>query len=361
MMKIAPVLGALRRSCDRPVRLIHTGQHYDAEMNDVFYRDLGIDPPDVALEVGSASHAVMTATIMTRFEPLVVEQQPALVIVVGDVNSTIACALVAAKLCVPVGHVEAGLRSFDPAMPEEINRVLTDRISDLLFVTEPAGVANLAREGIDPKRVHLVGNVMIDSLRANMARAVSPADTIQIHGDRDAAAQVAKRFALLTLHRPSNVDDAATLAGILDTVVTLAASTPVVFPVHPRTRQRISEFALTDRLTRPGMIPLPPVGYLEVLGLMREAAVVLTDSGGMQEETTALGVPCLTLRNNTERPITIDGGTNMLVGNEPARLHAAIAEFRATGGKAGRVPELWDGRAADRIAKIVVRWIAKQS
>jgi UDP-N-acetylglucosamine 2-epimerase (non-hydrolysing) len=358
MMKIAPVLGALRRAGGRHVRLVHTGQHYDAEMNDVFYRDLGIAPPDIALEVGSASHAVMTATIMTRFEPLIETEKPALVIVVGDVNSTIACALVAAKLHVPVAHVEAGLRSYDRAMPEEINRVLTDQISDLLFVTEPSGVASLAKEGIAPERVHLVGNVMIDSLRANLERATAPHDTVARHAGAAAANAMTDGFALLTLHRPSNVDKKAVLSGLLGAAAELAESLPLVFPVHPRTRQRIIAYGLESWLEKPGVVALPPVGYLEVLGLMRDAALVLTDSGGIQEETTALGVPCLTLRENTERPVTVDSGTNTLVGSSPVRLRAAITDILATGGKAGRVPDLWDGHAADRIADIVGRWLA---
>ncbi|MEX2644551.1 MAG: UDP-N-acetylglucosamine 2-epimerase (non-hydrolyzing) [Acetobacterales bacterium] len=353
MMKVAPVIAALRRTDARPVRLVHTGQHYDEGMNAVFFRDLGIDPPDDALAVGSASHAQMTARIMERFEPLVERDRPALVVVVGDVNSTIACALVSTKLGVPVAHVESGLRSFDRAMPEEINRVLTDQISDLLFVSEPSGVANLAREGVDAARVHLVGNVMIDSLQANLARAAAPATTVARGGGRDAAGRIGEGFALLTLHRPSNVDDQATLTGLLDVVADIAAALPVVFPVHPRTRARIESFGLVQRLEEPGLVALPPVGYLEMLGLMRDARIVLTDSGGIQEETTALGVPCLTLRANTERPVTVDQGTNTLVGSDPERIRAAFADIRRTGGKAGRVPELWDGRASERIAAIV--------
>ncbi len=346
-MKIAPVLGALAEA-GLPCRLVHTGQHYDPAMNDCFFRDLGIPAPDHYLEVGSASHAVQTAEVMKRFEPVLEREAPAAVRVVGDVNSTLACALVAAKRGVPVIHVEAGLRSFDRAMPEEINRVLTDQLSDLLFLTEAEALDNLRREGIPAERAHFVGNVMIDSLHRNLARAVPAAQTL-------GAAPGA--YALLTLHRPSNVDDARTLAELLEAVADIARELRVVFPVHPRTRGRIEAYGLHGLLA--GLTALPPLGYLEMLGLMRDAKFVMTDSGGIQEETTALGVPCLTLRENTERPITLTQGTNQLVGTDTARLGQAVTEILAGRGAAGRIPQYWDGRAAQRIAAIIRAWLAE--
>jgi len=307
-MKIAPVMAAFAET-GIAAQLLHTGQHYDAAMSDSFFADLGIPQPDHHLEVGSASHAVQTAEVMKRFEPVLDRVQPQAVLVVGDVNSTIACALVAAKRNVRVIHVEAGLRSYDRAMPEEINRVLTDQLSDLLFTTEKSALANLTREGIDPARVVFVGNVMIDTLHRNLARAVSSAATLGSALDA---------YAVLTLHRPSNVDDPDTLSALLDVIAEINRRLPVVTPLHPRTRANIEKFGLTDKLD--GLHVLPPVGYLQMLGLMRDAKLVLTDSGGLQEETTALGVPCLTLRENTERPITLDEGTNTLVGPSPAAI-----------------------------------------
>ena len=347
-MKIAPVMAALAET-GIAAQLLHTGQHYDAAMSDSFFADLGIPRPDHHLEVGSASHAVQTAEIMKRFEPILDRVQPQAVLVVGDVNSTIACALVAAKRGVKVIHVEAGLRSYDRAMPEEINRVLTDQISDLLFITERSALANLEREGIDPTRVEFVGNVMIDTLHRNLEQAVPSERTL---GTR------LERYAVLTLHRPSNVDDPATLAALLDVIGEINQSLPVVVPLHPRTRGNIEKFGLTARLD--GLHLLPPVGYLDMLGLMRDATLVLTDSGGIQEETTALGVPCLTLRENTERPITIDEGTNTLVGPDPDAIRAAFRDVMQNGGKAGRIPEYWDGRAAMRIAHHLQGWLPRQ-
>ena len=353
-MKIAPIMAALAEAAI-PARLLHTGQHYDEAMNRRFFAELGIPEPDINLEVGSASHAVQTAEIMRRFEPVLDALTPAAVLVVGDVNSTIACALVAAKKGVGVIHVEAGLRSFDRSMPEEINRVLTDQISDLLYTTERQAEVNLRREGIDPARIHFVGNVMIDTLRHNLPRAVPAAHTLARAGlVPDTARQ---GFAVLTLHRPSNVDEPAVLEGLLATVGEVAQRLPVVFPLHPRTLSRIEAFALKDRLGVTGLHLLPPLGYLEMLGLMREARLVLTDSGGIQEETTALGVPCLTLRDNTERPVTIEEGTNTLVGRSREAILAAVDEIMATGGKAGRIPEYWDGQAARRIVHHLAGWL----
>lgn len=347
-MKIAPVMAALR-DAGIAAQLLHTGQHYDAAMSDGFFADLGIPRPDHHLEVGSGSHAVQTAEVMKRFEPVLDSVQPQAVLVVGDVNSTLACALVAAKRGVRVIHVEAGLRSYDRSMPEEVNRVLTDQISDLLFITEKSALANLQREGIDPARVEFVGNVMIDTLHRNLARAAPASRTLG-----SALAQ----FAVLTLHRPSNVDDPDMLAALLDVVGEINRRLPVVLPLHPRTRGNIEKFGFTAKLD--GLHILPPLGYLEMLGLMRDARLVLTDSGGIQEETTALGVPCLTLRENTERPITLTEGTNTLVGPDPAAIRAAFEDVMTSGGKTGRIPEYWDGRAALRIARTLGDWLPMQ-
>jgi len=347
-MKIAPVMAALAET-GIAAQLLHTGQHYDAAMSDGFFADLGIPHPDHHLEVGSGSHAVQTAEVMKRFEPVLESVQPQAVLVVGDVNSTIACALVAAKRGVRVIHVEAGLRSYDRSMPEEINRVLTDQISDLLFTTEKSALANLVREGIDPARVEFVGNVMIDTLHRNLERAVPGSQTLGM---------TLPHYAVLTLHRPSNVDDPGTLAALLDVIGEINRSLPVVMPLHPRTRGNIEKFGLSDKLD--ALHILPPVGYLEMLGLMRDAKLVLTDSGGIQEETTALGVPCLTLRENTERPITLVEGTNTLVGPDPVAIRAAFNDVMTNGGKAGRIPEYWDGRAAMRIAHTLQAWLPQQ-
>ncbi len=347
-MKIAPVMAALAEAGIR-AKLLHTGQHYDADMNERFFQDLGIAAPDFHLEVGSASHAVQTAEVMKRFEHVVQAEAPRSVLVVGDVNSTIACALVATKLSVPVIHVEAGLRSYDRTMPEEVNRVLTDQISDLLFTTERSALDNLKKEGIAESRVHFVGNVMIDTLHRNLGRAIAPAITLDGY---------AGHYAVLTLHRPSNVDDRPALEKLLQTVADINRRIPIVFPMHPRTRSRIETFGLSALIGELRL--MPPLGYLEMLGLMQSAKFVMTDSGGIQEETTALGVPCLTLRENTERPITVNEGTNTLIGTDVAKLVAAVDEIFYTGGKAGRVPEFWDGQAAARIAQIIRPWLQDQ-
>ena len=355
-VKIAPVIRAMRgANPPLPVRLVHTGQHYDPELNSQFFEALAIPDPDINLEVGSGSHAVQTAEIMRRFEPVVDDERPAAVLVVGDVNSTIACALVAAKKGVPIIHVEAGLRSFDRAMPEEINRVLTDQLSELLFTTEESARDNLLREGILASRIHFVGNVMIDTLRQNLQQAVPHTRTLGQHGAPAHWGQ--KGFAVLTLHRPSNVDDARTLRAILETIREVSERLPVAFAVHPRTRARIEQHQLGSLLDGASMLCVPPLGYLEMLGLIRSARLVLTDSGGIQEETTALGVPCVTLRDNTERPITVERGTNTIVGNSPARILAAVEDILRDGGKAGRIPEFWDGRAAERIVTVLREWL----
>jgi len=352
-MKIAPIQRALAADPRLHGCLVHTGQHYDEAMSDSFFADLGIAPPDVNLAVGSASHAVQTADIMRRFEPVLDEVKPACVLVVGDVNSTLAAALVAAKKDVPVVHVEAGLRSYDRSMPEEINRVLTDQIADLLFTTERRALDNLTREGIGADKVHFVGNVMIDTLKANLARAVPARETIAALDGTGRLAGDGRGFAVLTLHRPSNVDDPEDLRALMATLIEVAGRLPIVFPAHPRTRGRIAEAGLEPELARSGVLMTSPVPYPAMLGLLAEANAVLTDSGGIQEETTALGVPCFTLRTSTERPITVEEGTNTMVGTDRGRILAGVDDLLATGGKAGRVPELWDGQAAGRIVRVL--------
>ncbi|MEX1198493.1 MAG: UDP-N-acetylglucosamine 2-epimerase (non-hydrolyzing) [Pseudohongiellaceae bacterium] len=354
-MKIAPLMRAFRApGSGLTASLVHTGQHYDTAMKHTFFNQLHIPEPDVDLEVGSGSHAMQTAQIMQRFEPVLDEHHPSAILVVGDVNSTIACALVAAKKQVPVIHVEAGLRSGDRSMPEEINRILTDQLSDLLFTTETTAADNLQREGIGAEKIHFVGNVMIDSLRYNLSAALPSHQTLAA---AEAPAVFMKaRYGLLTLHRPSNVDAAATLRGLLEALAAISQETPLVFPVHPRTRSRITDAGLDSLLATANILLLPPQGYLEMLGLMADARLVLTDSGGIQEETTALGIPCVTLRDSTERPITVTQGTNTVVGTDPAAIRRAHADILNGSDKAGRQPELWDGEAAIRIAAIIGDW-----
>ena len=358
-MKMAPLVSAFAARAGLPrVVLVHTGQHYDVEMKQRLFSDLALPTPDVDLEVGSGTHAVQTAEIMRRFEPVVDRERPSCVIVVGDVNSTLACSLVASKKGVPVAHVEAGLRSYDRTMPEEINRVLTDQIADLLYTTERTAAANLAREGIDPARVVFAGNVMIDSLATHRPRAIAPAETLRRAGLPAELVSQAEGFAVATLHRPSNVDERGPLSECLDALAAVATRLPLIWPVHPRARSNIDRFALGGMIRSSRIVLLPPQGYLEMLGLMQGARVVLTDSGGVQEETTALAVPCLTMRENTERPITVEQGTNTLVGRDVPRIAAAVDEILASGGKRGRVPELWDGHAAVRIARHLEGWLA---
>lgn len=345
-MKIAPIMRAVAAMDGMRATLVHTGQHYDAAMKASFFEQLHIPEPDVDLGVGSGSHAKQTANIMLRFEPVLDEHRPDAILVVGDVNSTIACALVAVKKGIPIVHVEAGLRSGDRAMPEEINRILTDQISDLLFTTERSALDNLVREGIAPEKVLFAGNVMIDTLLYNLAGAVPAASTRAAAGDVPPG-----DYGLLTLHRPSNVDDADTLARLVKVLVEISAELPLVFPVHPRTRERLAGAGLETTLVAAGITLLPPQGYREMLGLMRDARVVFTDSGGIQEETTALGVPCVTLRESTERPITVECGTNTVVGTDPAAILEAWASVREGRSKAGQQPEGWDGHAAERIVQ----------
>ena len=357
-MKMAPLVRAFGARADLPrAMLIHTGQHYDVEMNARLFADLELPAPDLNLEVGSGTHAVQTAEIMRRFEPVLDELLPSCVIVVGDVNSTLACSLVASKKSIPVVHVEAGLRSFDRNMPEELNRVLTDQIADRLYTTERVAGENLAREGIDRERVRFVGNVMIDSLLRHQRRAIAPMDTLTAAGQADNFAGGIDGFGVVTLHRPSNVDSLPALREALTILKDVASRLPLIWPVHPRANANIERFALSPLLAGAKITLLPPQGYLEMLGLMGQARLVLTDSGGIQEETTALAVPCLTMRDNTERPITVDQGTNTLVGRNRARTLECVDDILKNGGKRGRTPELWDGHAAERIADDLSAWL----
>lgn len=357
-MKISPILRAFDQIGGCMVRLIHTGQHYDEAMNAVFFNELGIKAPDINLEIGSGTNTEQTARIMLALEPVLLADRPDMLLLVGDVNSTVAAAMVAAKLLIPVTHVEAGLRSFDRAMPEEINRLVTDRLSDLLLTTERDAQAQLLREGTGADAIHFVGNVMIDTLLANVERARPARETFERHGGAAFAAQAqAEGYGFVTLHRPSNVDEPAQLAGLIGALVEISAGLPLVFAMHPRTRARVEAAGLSEKLGAANVLVTAPLSYLETLGLMREARVMITDSGGIQEETTALGVPGLTVRENTERPITITEGTNTLVGTSPAALVAAARDSLAGAGKRGRVPELWDGKASQRVVGHVLAFI----
>src|SRR2546429_5289029 len=351
--KIAPLLREMQRHPEIQPVLVHTGQHYDEKLSDVFFRQMGIPAPDFNLEVGSGSHAGQTAEILKRIEPLLVEKKPDLVLVVGDVNSTIAASLASVKLGIPVAHVEAGLRSFDRSMPEEVNRILTDALANHLFVTEEDAIGNLLKEGRPRDRIHLIGNVMIDALHQFLPLAQKSnigSELGLLNGNGFVP------FAVLTLHRPSNVDSIQTLEKLLSAIGAVAEELPVIFPVHPRTEGRLKD-ARVKHNQRLRLIP--PVGYLDFLCLLDRAALVLTDSGGIQEETTALGVPCLTLRENTERPITVTEGTNQLVGQDPTKIVTAAREILAGKAKRGRVPQLWDGHAAERIVEILSGEIEK--
>ena len=361
-MKMAPILRAMEAHVPPlPTLLVHTGQHYDRDMNDRLFEDLQLPRPDINLDVGSASHAVQTAEVMRRFEPVLDAHKPSCVLVVGDVNSTLACTLVAIKKSIPVAHVEAGLRSYDRTMPEEINRILTDQISDRLYTTERSAEVNLRREGIGPERICFAGNVMIDSLIANRPNARDVRDTLQACLLDASLLGHPRRYGVVTLHRPANVDLPEPLQAYLEILGDVASRLPLIFALHPRTRSNIERFNLSRLIDPAKIILLPPQGYLEMLGLMSDATLVLTDSGGLQEETTALGVPCLTLRENTERPITVEQGTNILVGNNRAAIFGSVEEILAGRGKHGRVPELWDGHAAERIAADLWQWLQKRS
>jgi UDP-N-acetylglucosamine 2-epimerase (non-hydrolysing) len=350
-MKVAPIVEAMRRRASEfaPV-VLHTGQHYDERMSDAFFRDLGLPTPDVHLGVGSGSHAQQTAAVMQKFEPVVIAEKPDWVLVVGDVNSTLACALVCSKLGVRVAHVEAGLRSRDRTMPEEINRLVTDQLSDLLLTPSKDADRNLLAEGIPEGRIRFVGNVMIDSLFKQLERAASSPvrEELEVAG---------ADYAVVTLHRPSNVDEPETLGGILSALARVGERLPVIFPIHPRTRKNLEEFGLMEATGKGGRVRLTePLGYLDFLRLYSGARLVLTDSGGIQEETTALGIPCLTLRENTERPVTVELGTNRVVGTDPGRIIAEAERALARDGQKGapRVPPLWDGHAAERILEALL-------
>jgi UDP-N-acetylglucosamine 2-epimerase (non-hydrolysing) len=340
-MKVAPVYRAIHAKDFAEQLLVHTGQHYDAGMSDVFLQQLEIPAPDFNLAVGSGTHAAQTADIMIRFERVVMETRPNLVLVYGDVNSTLAAAIVCSKLHCRIGHVEAGLRAFDRTMPEEINRVLTDQIASLLFTPSQDGNDNLQREGVAPEKVFLVGNVMIDTLIRLLPK------TLELqNGKRE------DPYVLLTLHRPSNVDHPAVLREMLDTTLDVSAGMKVVFPVHPRTRQRLNDIGVNAEFS-PRLELLEPMPYVEFLALQHGARVVLTDSGGVQEETTFLGVPCLTLRENTERPVTVSSGTNTLVGTDMEKLRKEFGRITSGVARKGSIPPLWDGKAGERIAKIL--------
>jgi len=346
-MKIAPIMEALRPEPRARQVLVNTGQHYDEAMAGGFLRELQLPTPDRDLGVGSASHAVQTAKVMTAFEELCIADRPDLVVVVGDVNSTMAASLVAAKLVIPLAHVEAGLRSFDKYMPEEVNRIVTDRLADLLLTPSRDANDNLRAEGTPSDKIHLVGNVMIDTLQRHLAHARLERIRDRIHVEE-------RRYAVLTLHRPSNVDEPETFRNVLAGVRRVARDMPVIFPVHPRTRKRLSEFGLDAELD--GTMLTDPLGYIDFLALTSHAAIILTDSGGLQEESTALGIPCLTLRANTERPVTVTDGTNRVVGTHTADIIAGYEQAMSSTTPA-RVPELWDGRASERVAAVISRFL----
>lgn len=348
-MKVAPIFAEMKRwPAEFEPKIVHTGQHYDAAMSDAFFDDLGMPKPDIHLGVGSGSHAVQTAKIMTEFEPVVLAENPDWVLVVGDVNSTIACALVCAKLGVRVAHVEAGLRSRDRSMPEEINRILTDSISDLLFTTSQDADETLKHEGIPAEKIRFVGNVMIDSLLDHLK--LSERSTVRKDLDIED-----KNYAVLTLHRPSNVDDKETFSGILDALLDISIKLPIIFPVHPRTKAKLEEFGFAERIARSDIRLIEPLGYLDFMRLYSGARLVLTDSGGLQEETTVLGIPCLTLRHNTERPITITMGTNVLVGTDPETIKSVAFEALNSPGKETSIPPFWDGKTSARICAVLTK------
>ena len=350
-MKIAPIYAELQ-SRGQELILLHTGQHYDDNMSKVFFDDLGMPKPDIYMGIGSGSHAYQTGTVMIEFEKICQEKDPSMVVVVGDVNSTVACTIVCAKMGIPCAHVEAGLRSFDRDMPEEINRILTDSVADLLLTPSPDGDEHLRAEGIGEERIIRVGNVMIDSLYNNLARAESSSiqDDLGLEDD----------YSILTLHRPSNVDDQEIFAGIISALEVIGKEIQIVFPMHPRTEKMAKQFSLYERIASIPRIKITgPVGYLDFVALMSNSKLVLTDSGGLQEETTALGIPCITLRENTERPITVTEGTNTIVGCDPQLIKSTALDALTTGGKSGRIPEMWDGKTAHRIADVLINYIEK--
>jgi UDP-N-acetylglucosamine 2-epimerase (non-hydrolysing) len=348
-MKVAPIVRCLHGRPGWRHALVHTGQHYDANMSEVFFAELGIPAPDIHLGVGSGTHAEQTARVMLALEGVLLREKPDVVVVVGDVNSTLAASLVAVKLRIPVAHVEAGLRSYDRDMPEEINRLLTDAIVDLLLTPSPDADANLRREGVDPSRIHFVGNIMIDTLLQTLPRARAARAWERFGFER-------RGYGVVTLHRPSNVDERATLTALLDLLERIAGRLPIVFPMHPRTRRMLQEFGI--ELERPGVRIVDPIGYVDFLSLEEGARLALTDSGGVQEETTVLGVPCLTLRANTERPVTVTAGTNRVVGQDPEAIWAAVNAILDRPMPAPSPPEKWDGRTAERIVRVIEEFVA---
>ncbi|MCS5709136.1 UDP-N-acetylglucosamine 2-epimerase (non-hydrolyzing) [Candidatus Berkiella cookevillensis] len=355
-VKIAPILKVLETSqSSLMLQFIHTGQHYDSDLDASFFASLEIRQPDENLEVHSGTHAEQTALIMQRFEPIIERYQPDAVLVVGDVNSTLACSLVAVKKAIPVIHVEAGLRSFDDSMPEEINRKLTDQITALHFITEQSAKEHLLKEGISPAKIHFVGNVMIDSLFSFLPKVKTASEIINENGL--SAAVLAKHYGIVTLHRPSNVDDKAVFENILTALQTVSQDLPLIFPMHPRTQQKIKQFRLESYFNKQNLIYTKPLNYLEILGLMKTAKLVFTDSGGIQEETSVLKVPCLTLRENTERPITLEKGSNHLVGINPQNIIKMARQLLEHPKQMIHTPPLWDGKAAHRIAEILVPWM----
>jgi len=352
-MKIAPIVRAIDAYGGLRYKIIHTGQHYDREMNDVFFEELGIPEPDVFMAAGGGSHSEQTGKIMIAFEEHCREQRPDAVVVVGDVNSTLACSIAAKKLCIPVAHVEAGLRSGDMTMPEEINRLVTDSICDWFFVTEPSAVGNLKREGKAESAIHYVGHVMVDNLFYQLERLKHADVSGSAAADfKERATAKGGRYGVVTMHRPSNVDNAATLARIGGALREIAAKLPLIFPLHPRTRENMKAVGID---LGPNVTLVGPQAYMSFLNIWKDATVVLTDSGGLQEETTALGIPCITVRENTERPVTVEEGSNVLVGTDPDRIVAEARRVQRGEGKKGRRPALWDGRAAERIVEILVR------
>jgi UDP-N-acetylglucosamine 2-epimerase (non-hydrolysing) len=350
-MKVAPIVREFRNNTEEIIwKIVHTGQHYDYEMSEVFFKELDIPAPDYFLGAGSGSHAEQTAKIIVEFEKVCLEEKPDVVLVVGDVNSTLACSVTAKKLNVKVAHVEAGLRSRDMTMPEEINRIVTDAVSDYLFVTEKSGIRNLKGEGRSDSDIFFVGNVMIDTLYYQLSKLQN---SISV-GNTNSENKNIGSYAVVTLHRPSNVDERETLTGIIEALIQISRDMNVILPTHPRTRKNIEEFGLLEFINGSEIKLLPPMPYMGFIGLVKDASLVLTDSGGLQEETTVLGIPCFTLRENTERPVTIEQGTNILVGTSKSEIISTYDVFKRGGPKKGRIPELWDGKAAERIVSILV-------
>ncbi len=354
-MKVSPIIREMAEHSEIKQTLVHTGQHYDEKMSQIFFDELGMCKPDIDLEVGSGSHAQQTARIMSAFEPVLLEDRPDLLIVPGDVNSTLACSLTASKLHIPIAHLEAGLRSFDRTMPEEINRLMTDVLSDILLTTSPEAEDNLVREGIDREKIFFVGNTMIDTL-LRLKKQAARSDVLQKCGIPN------RPYALVTLHRPSNVDDKTVFRGIMNALEKIGKDIPIIFPVHPRTRGHIAKLDVHTSKTasEKGIYLLEPVGYLDFMQLMMHAAIVMTDSGGIQEETSILNIPCITIRENTERPITVSKGTNQLVGTDTQRIITAAQRVLNQGSPKNTQIDLWDGKASGRIVSVIFEWFHRQ-